>query len=302
MASCGNKIIPHMPEHNSAEVRLLQPDDLAALYEARYLIYSQIFKEYMTWAPQDKARFNDTIDTDLRISAGAFVEGQLACFVNMGSGQHQGQRTAYNSLTGTLPGYRGQGLAQQVFEVVVQQVKSLGYQQMVLEVMPGNLSALALYRKAGFTRSRAVESYTLTQPDAYQPEAASPAYGMVMSELPHWELLQQWQNRPPAWQNRQEAIERGYRNVGCIKVYFKGQLAGQAVYYPTTGTIAQIATEVNSPNAVVYGHLLDGVRQHALNKKLQLYHIDATDEPLTNTLKNKGFTRNATFLELTAKV
>jgi len=285
-----------------ANIRLLQPSDLPQLYEARYQVYTTIFSQYINWAAQDKDRFNQTIDTDLGISAGAFIDGQLACFVNMGSGHYMGGAAAYNSLTGTMPQYRRHNLAYQTFSFVLAHLQSLQYQRVLLEVLPQNQPALQLYQHLGFTDGRRLVSYALPATSAYKPSPPNTVYQCQNTDSTDWAMLAQWSQYAPAWQNRQQAVEQGYRDASCISIYHNGTQVGLAVYYPTTGTIVQLAVGPNVPTDAVAGILIDEIYRRALYKKLQAYHIDQANKPLTLALENKGFTCNATIIELTRKI
>ncbi len=98
---------------------------------------------------------------DPALSFAAFDSGgRIAGFTLNGVGTfgggnaHTGVRTAYDTGTGTLPEWRGRGLAGRVFEASLPHLRAAGVERYLLEVLQHNTAAVGLYRRLGFEVSR----------------------------------------------------------------------------------------------------------------------------------------------------
>ena len=76
------------------------------------------------------------------LSFAAFDDtGNIMGFTLNGIGTFAGVPTAYDTGTGTLPEYRGQGLATQIFETSLPHLRAAGIVQYLLEVLQHNTTA-----------------------------------------------------------------------------------------------------------------------------------------------------------------
>jgi ribosomal protein S18 acetylase RimI-like enzyme len=81
------------------------------------------------------------------LSFGAFKNEDLLAFTFNGIGEYHGIKTAYDTGTGTLKEYRGQGLAKCIFQHSLPFLEEAGIRQYLLEVLQHNEGAVALYKK-----------------------------------------------------------------------------------------------------------------------------------------------------------
>lgn len=88
------------------------------------------------------------------LSFGAFDGEKMVSFTLNGIGKYLGRLTAYDTSTGTIEAYRGQGLASGIFEHSLPFLKEAGVEQYLLEVLQDNESAIKVYKKAGFQITR----------------------------------------------------------------------------------------------------------------------------------------------------
>ena len=78
------------------------------------------------------------------LSFAAFDNDEIVSFTLNGIGNFNGIPTAYDTGTGTLKEYRGQGLATQIFEHSIPYLKEAGIQQYLLEVLQHNTKAASV--------------------------------------------------------------------------------------------------------------------------------------------------------------
>lgn len=89
-----------------------------------------------------------------KLSFGAFDEDELVAFTLNGIGLFGGIPTVYDTGTGMLATYRGQGLATKIFEHSIPYLREAGMLQYLLEVLQHNTKAVSVYRNLGFEVSR----------------------------------------------------------------------------------------------------------------------------------------------------
>ena len=88
------------------------------------------------------------------LSFAAFDGNEIVAFTLNGIGNFNGVSTAYDTGTGTLKAYRGQGLATKIFEHSIPHLKEANIGQYLLEVLQHNTKAVSVYRNLGFEVSR----------------------------------------------------------------------------------------------------------------------------------------------------
>ncbi len=87
------------------------------------------------------------------LSFGAFDGDRLVAFT-YGIGVFSGKKMAYDTDTGTIEEYRGQGLATKIFNYSVSYLKQAGINHYLLEVLQHNPKAVSVYTKVGFEVNR----------------------------------------------------------------------------------------------------------------------------------------------------
>jgi ribosomal protein S18 acetylase RimI-like enzyme len=189
-------------------------------YNELFTAFSEAFADYeITLDKVEHQRMLNRRGFDAALSFGAFEDGRLVSFTCNGIGRFNGQATAYDTGTGTLKEYRGQGLASRVFEASIPFLVEAGIRQYLLEVLQHNEPAASVYRKMGFEVSRefnyfvaATEALRLKDkplPEEYILKSIS------MDELGDPSAMWDFQ---PSWQNSFEAI-RGSHLISALSEY-----------------------------------------------------------------------------------
>jgi len=91
---------------------------------------------------------------DASLSFGAFCGDEMVGFIFNSSNIYGGEFSVYDMGTAIIPEHRGKGVFSNLFTCAEQELKNRGVKRYYLEVLQQNNSAIAIYRKCGFTVCR----------------------------------------------------------------------------------------------------------------------------------------------------
>ena len=176
------------------------------------------------------------------LSFAAFDGGRIAAFTFNGIGTHDGLPTAYDTGTGTLPAYRGRGLASQIFTGSIPHLRAAGIRQYLLEVLRHNPAAIAVYRKMGFETTRELnyfgqEKQRIRLPDTSPTEPCTlrPVDPGMLGQLAGFHDFR------PSWQNDDDSMLRAGADLQGFGLFRDGEPLGYCFCDPSSGDIARIA-------------------------------------------------------------
>jgi ribosomal protein S18 acetylase RimI-like enzyme len=191
---------------------------------------------------------------DPLLSFAAFDDntGNIAAFTLNGIGIFGGEVTAYDTGTGTLPDYRGKGLAARIFETSLPHLKEAGVGQYLLEVLQHNEAAISVYRRLGFEVSREFNYFRATIGDVKNDHACTEVSVRPMAQEDLMRIAPQFWDFEPSWQNSLEAIRRASEDFIALGAFDSGKSGfisegngsrpiGYIVFDPMAGDITQIA-------------------------------------------------------------
>lgn len=222
------------------EYRFLTRADLGQAFVA----YARAFAEYVS----DFSRARDEFDEMVRrrglnpeCSAGAFIGGALVAFALTSLDSWQGVPTAYDFGCGVVPEYRGHGLLQGVFRLLVPRLRRIGIRLQLVEVLRTNQLAADLYRMMGYRIQRRLDSFRRSAPldDPLAPQLDD----LVLSlrDEADWPQFQTFWDWVPTWQNGPASIERAGYSRRIVVALLKGKCVGYGIFFPRSGDIAQLA-------------------------------------------------------------
>ncbi len=227
--------------YQTMEIRSLAQTDFDTLASA----FGKAFGEYEVQVTPDELR------TMLRrrgfvsvLSFAAFDGDKIAAFTLNGIGTFGGTATAYDTGTGTLPEYRGQGLATQIFEASLPCLRSAGVEQYLLEVLQHNTAAVSVYRKLGFEVSREFNYFRAASEDVHIGRSAVSDSLYRISHVTPVSLREtatEFMDFEPSWQNSFEAVERALEDFVAFGAFDGNRLTGYIICEPAAGDITQIA-------------------------------------------------------------
>ncbi|MCD8081743.1 MAG: GNAT family N-acetyltransferase [Bacteroides sp.] len=237
------------------------------------------------------------------LSFAAFDGDKIVSFTCNGAGDFCGLPTAYDTGTGTLTEYRGQGLATQVFEHSIPYLKAAGIREYLLEVLQHNTGAVSVYKKIGFEVSR---EFYYFRPELNQiRNDVKPLlfpYTVKPIDINAYDLLPMFWDFRPSWQNSVDAINRSPEGFVCLGVFMGDRLVGYGVFEPVTGDVTQLA--VDKPyrrqgiGSFLFGKMLEANRAEAI----QIVNTDIGCDSVTAFLRSKNIEPTGKQFEMIRKL
>jgi ribosomal protein S18 acetylase RimI-like enzyme len=221
------------------EIRPLTDNSIDCLFTAR----EAAFKGYVrTWSKAEYEKMLNRRGYVPSLSFGAFDGTQLVSFTLNGIGLFNGTRAAYDTGTGTIPEYRGKGLAAKIFVASLPFLKQAGMEQYVLEVLLDNSKAISVYSKLGFTVSRKL-NYFVQDMHSILPlnKSIQPGITLHETDLSQKPEMQKFWDFLPSWQNCFASISRNLADFRIIGAFHDGALIGYGIIEKATGDVPQIA-------------------------------------------------------------
>lgn len=223
------------------------------------------------------------------LSFAAFDGGKIVSFTCNGIGDYYGKSMAYDTGTGTLKAWRGQGLATKVFEYSIPYLKQAGIEEYLLEVLQHNTGAVSVYKKIGFEVSR---EFYYFRPDINQIRNHVKAIGFPYTIQPidinRYDSIPSFWDFKPSWQNSMESVNRSPESFTSPGIFTEGRLIGYAVLEPASGDITQIAVDKlyrrMGVGSLLFNHILE------LNKseRIKIINTDIACDSLTAFLKARN--------------
>lgn len=252
--------------------RLLTDEDFASLCDCFLLAFSDYEVDMRMSVEQFRQRLvRDGVS--LPMSAAAFDDRRMIGFCINGVGEWQEKQTAYDAGTGVIPGYRGRGVAKELFAFLERRLKEAGVVQYLLEVLTTNVPAATLYRKLGFEDTRRLA--------VFRPQKGTKgtkrAVEIKTIEQPDWTLFQSFWDGYPSWQNSIAAVERVVSERRISAAYIENECVGYAVVFVPSSNLMQLAV---SPQ-----HRRKGIGSTLLAAHSESLKINNIDERLTSSLE-----------------
>lgn len=222
------------------EIKSLSKIGFDQLFEA----FSQAFARYDVQI--DKEGFRTMIRRrgyNPALSFAAFDDDRIVSFTCNGIGDYNGKRMAYDTGTGTLVEYRGQGLATKVFEASIPHLKEAGVTAYILEVLQHNTGAFNIYKKIGFEVTREFYYYKEDNDKVnIVPKTVQVPYIIQPIHIDEYKyIIPTFRDFYPSWQNSFESIERTKEDFICKGVFSDGNLIAYSVFEPGSGDVTQLA-------------------------------------------------------------
>jgi len=214
-------------------------------YDSLFEAFRDAFSDYeMQLSKQELQKMLIRRGFDSQLSFGAFEKNKIVAFTFNGIGNFNNFRTAYDTGTGTLKKYRGQGLATQIFNHSILFLKKTGVSQYLLEVLQHNSKAISVYQKLGFKVSREF-NYFIQKSDEIKSakEILHPEYRILPVDLHQIISKNDFRDFVPSWQNSFEAVNRTPGAYIMMGTFFREKLIGYCIFEPESGDITQIAVQ-----------------------------------------------------------
>lgn len=240
---------------------------------------------------------------DPELSFAAFDGDKIVAFTLNGIGDFKGIRTAYDTGTGTLKEYRGQGLATQVFEYSIPFLREAGIKQYLLEVLQHNTKAGSVYRNLGFAVTR--EFYYSMQTNEHISnliKESDTLYSVKRISIDQLDLFIEFWDFTPSWQNSFESIQRAVDDFICLGVFVDGRIVGYCVFEPISGDLTQIAVDKKYRRKGIASLLLKEILSLNKNSILKIVNTDVSCDSITDFIKAKNIEVKGKQFEMIRKI
>ena len=234
------------------------------------------------------------------LSFGAFENDRLISFTLNGIGQYNGVRTAYDTGTGTIEEFRGKGIASTIFNYSLPFLKEAGVKQYLLEVLQHNTNAVSVYKKLGFKTSREF-NYFKQSNELIKLNSKDLPEGFCFKEidLEDKNLLAEFWDFTPSWQNSFEAIERSFDDFKIIGVYKDDILIGYSIFEPNSGDLSQIAIDKKYRRQGICSALVCEVLKYNKFNSVKAVNAEINCESITAFFRSNNITLFGKQFEMT---
>lgn len=225
------------------------------------------------------------------ISLGAFEESDNAAagFILNGFRTWNGKRTVYDILTGTLPSYRRQGIANSMFEKLKVLLRQKDAEQYLTETKKENTTAIELYKKQGFEIRRGLSSFILKRENHHKTTSAYEVEYFTEIKQDEWERLESFWEFQPSWQNSIASISAAQETMRYALVRVDDKIIGYGVIDKRSGDIPQLAVHKNHRRNGIAGNIVSGLFEKVDIDQLSIFNVDDACDSMKMFLLNSGF-------------
>lgn len=227
---------------------------------------------------------------DPALSFAAFDDDRIVSFTCNGIGDYYGKRMAYDTGTGTLAEYRGQGLATKVFEASIPYLKEAGITEYILEVLQHNTGAFDVYKKIGFEITREFYYY---KEDNDKVNIATKTVQVPYIIQPihidgYKDIISTFRDFHPSWQNSFESIERTKEDFISKGVFSDENLIAYSIFEPGSGDVTQLAVHPGFRRKGIGSMLLREIVNDNTFPTLKIVNTDITCDSVKAFLSAHG--------------
>lgn len=230
----------------------------------------------------------------LHLSVGVVDQEKLVGFMLHALNTVDGKLTAYNAATGVVPSHRGQGLVAKMYDWLLEQLAPLEVEQLVLEVIEGNNSAIRAYEKMGYHKARKLicfegETTVISQKDIVE-----------IKELANfnWPVFTTFWDIQPAWQNAITALENSKSRCRILGAYKGEEMVGYLIFNPTSKRVLQLAVDADNRREGIATQLIQVMQQITASNALYVYNIDDASKELAAFFNQLNLTSDLAQFEM----
>ena len=225
-------------------------------------------------------------------SIGVFEDKKMIAFIMHGVRIMEGKTVVYNAGTGVLPDYRGHGLVGKMYDYLQAFFKENNVNQLVLEVIESNQSAIRAYEKNGFAIRRKLLCFGgELQPKQHLNTATiKPLQNFVWKDFQSfWDIL-------PSWQSAVASMN--IAEPKALGAFVANYLVGYVLFNTTNKRIYHIAVTSEYRRKGIGTKLLVEVKKQLEGEKVQINNIDESAENLKLFLEKHGLINDINQFEM----
>ena len=252
-------------------------------FEEIYKAFSNAFSDYIEPFELNIYQLKHMIERrgcNFDLSFGAFNGNELIGLTLNGIDNWNGKLTAYDTGTGIVKEYRKKGIATKMFNESLPILRKNGIEQYLLEVICSNTSAFDLYKKAGFKVIRNFDYYN-SEKEIIHFRSYSQNSDFIIKEIekPNWQLLREFWDFEPSWQNSIESINRKIEHFKFLGIFDKENLVGYGITEKSTGDIPQFAISNKYRRNGLATLLFESLIRLSDTETIKIINTDADYEP-----------------------
>jgi ribosomal protein S18 acetylase RimI-like enzyme len=259
-----------------------------------FLAYLQAFEDFPSTKNVSIEAFQNMLQIRgyiPEISLGAFEKSNhiLAGFILNGFRTWNGKSTVYDILTGTVPSYRRQGIANTIFEKLKVLLRQNYAEQYLTEVIKENTTAIELYKKQGFEIHRGLSSFKLKKENHNKTTSAFEVEYFTEIKQNEWEQLQLFWEFQPSWQNSISSITAVQGIMIYALVCSDNKIIGYGVVDKNTGDIPQLAVHKDYRRNGIAGSIVSALFEKVTMNQLNIFNVDDACDSMKLFLLKLGF-------------
>lgn len=260
-------------------------------FERIYMAFESAFADYEISV--DKTELKSMLKRrgfNPALSFGAFHDDNIVAFTFNGIGKYKdGKLTAYDTGTGTIKEFRGQGLAKRIFTYSIPLLKNAGIENYLLEVLQHNKKALKIYEGLGFEVLREFSFFNQRKQLVFNRIPDTSAICQIVTlETEDISSAQSFHDFTPSWQNDIESIKRAGDDLVRLGAMVDSVLAGICVFSPKSGDITQIAVDNAFRRRGIASSLLRQATELMESETIKVINIESPTPSLDAFLASKN--------------
>jgi ribosomal protein S18 acetylase RimI-like enzyme len=268
-----------------------------------FLAYLQAFEDFPSTKDVSIGSFQNMLEIRgyiPEISLGAFEKSNhvLAGFILNGFRAWNGKSTVYDILTGTVPSYRRQGIANTMFEKLRVLLRQKYAEQYLTEVKKDNTTAIELYKKQGFEIRRGLSSFKLKKENLNKTTSACKIEYFTEIKQNEWEQLKSFWEFQPSWQNSISSINAVEGIMIYALVRLDNNIIGYGVVDKTTGDIPQLAIHKDYRRNGIAGSIVAALFEKVAMNQLNMLNVDDAYDGMKLFLLKLGFEKTISQYEI----
>lgn len=237
------------------------------------------------------------------LSFGAFYQNELIAFTLNGIGDLNGLKTAYDTGTGTIKEFRGEGLATRIFKHSIPLLIEQKVKQYQLEVLEKNANAINLYKGLGFKVIRKFNYFIKANENiSFNRKSLPSGYAINYTSLNSFDETGCFHDFTPSWQNNFEAISRTRKVFKIPGVFYKNKLVGYIILEPETGDIPQIAVHKEHRRKGIGSILFQEALKNNESSSIKIINIQSDCTSMLSFLKALGLSISGKQIEMLKKI
>lgn len=279
------------------QIRFLVPTDTEQLLVAINAAFIDYIVPFQLNAEQlHRKIFVENVRLDYSI--GVFEGERIVGFIMHAVRELDGELVIYNAGTGVLPDYRGKDLVGKMYDYSLHFFKEKEVEQLLLEVIEGNFSAIRAYEKKGFTIRRKLMCFGgIIKSNVV---VTSPLATVTQISRIDWLIFQSFWDISPSWQSAVVSIDN--IKPGIWAAIINERIVGYVLFSRMTKRIYHIAVHPKYRRKGIGSQLMAVVEKYSSGEKVVFNNVDESADHLKLFLEKHGLVHSINQFEMIKKL